>query len=275
MAWVNPTTRATGYLVPASVWNSDVVANPIALRAGESAWGVEQTTTSTGTQNDFSLSSISTYLRCNNATALVLTGFSVAGAAPPDGARVIVHNVGSSTVRVADQDSGSTAGYRAIHPSTRGQIIGANGAIGYVYDTTTNCWRMEWVEPGAPIAVAHSSGDYTANGSMTWTVESGDLTAFKYRQSGKIVWVSVLVETSSVGGTPDQQLLITLPNSFVSTVATGNLPAFVRDNGTNEVGPLSVAASGTTLRFFRSGAANWSASANNTSVGTNLMLEVN
>lgn len=34
MAWSNPSSRTTGYLVPASVWNSDCVDNPIALYGG-------------------------------------------------------------------------------------------------------------------------------------------------------------------------------------------------------------------------------------------------
>lgn len=34
MAWATPTTRTTGTLVTAAIWNSDVVDNPIALRAG-------------------------------------------------------------------------------------------------------------------------------------------------------------------------------------------------------------------------------------------------
>lgn len=31
MAWVSPTTRSTGDLITAAIWNSDVVNNPIAL----------------------------------------------------------------------------------------------------------------------------------------------------------------------------------------------------------------------------------------------------
>lgn len=32
MAWVSPSTRTTGTLITAAIWNQDVVANPIALR---------------------------------------------------------------------------------------------------------------------------------------------------------------------------------------------------------------------------------------------------
>lgn len=34
MAWVDPTSRATGYLIPASEWDQNVVTNPLVLRAG-------------------------------------------------------------------------------------------------------------------------------------------------------------------------------------------------------------------------------------------------
>lgn len=34
MAYVAPSTRADGYVVPAAVWNSDVVENPTAINAG-------------------------------------------------------------------------------------------------------------------------------------------------------------------------------------------------------------------------------------------------
>jgi len=37
MAWSTPSARAAGYVVPHTVWNTDVVDNPIALRAGEVA----------------------------------------------------------------------------------------------------------------------------------------------------------------------------------------------------------------------------------------------
>lgn len=34
MAWVTPTTRTTGALITAAIWNQDVVENPVALRTG-------------------------------------------------------------------------------------------------------------------------------------------------------------------------------------------------------------------------------------------------
>lgn len=37
MAYVAPSTRTTGTLITAAIWNQDVVANPIALYAGAMA----------------------------------------------------------------------------------------------------------------------------------------------------------------------------------------------------------------------------------------------
>jgi hypothetical protein len=34
MAWSTPSTRTTGTLITAAIWNQDAVDNPIALRAG-------------------------------------------------------------------------------------------------------------------------------------------------------------------------------------------------------------------------------------------------
>ena len=34
MAWVAPSSRSTGTVITAAIWNQDVVDNPIALRAG-------------------------------------------------------------------------------------------------------------------------------------------------------------------------------------------------------------------------------------------------
>jgi hypothetical protein len=142
------------------------------------------TTTATGSQNDLALGTTSqrVIVRCNNATALTITGIAGGFAART----VILENVGASTVKVAHQDSGSSAANRAISASTQGQIIGPNGRIELIYDATTERWRIASVEPGAPI-------DFTP----TWTgsggnpsIGNGTLTG-KYQQRGKVVWCEI------------------------------------------------------------------------------------
>lgn len=177
---------------------SGLLADPQTALAG-TARPTEETTTLTGTQNDYDLDARFTYLRCNNASALLLTGFKVAGGAPQAGDTVIIENVGTSTVRVAHQDTGSTAAYRAIWPSTRGQIVGANGRMVLVYDGTTSRWRGSVIDPGVPISIAYGSLTFAAT-SGTWTVESGDLIFFRYQQRGRVVTWFLQLSTTTVSG---------------------------------------------------------------------------
>lgn len=67
MSYVAPSTRSTGFLVTAAVWNQDVVANPIAVHAGEIAL------TSQASQ-DFIVASSATQLdRIDQAGVVIMT----------------------------------------------------------------------------------------------------------------------------------------------------------------------------------------------------------
>lgn len=100
---------------------------------------VVQTTTSTGTQNDFALTAGCTLLRCNNATLLTLTGF----AAGADGQRVQIVSVGAGQVNVTDQAAGSTAANRVITGNSATHAYEAGkGTLAIEYDVTTARWRI-------------------------------------------------------------------------------------------------------------------------------------
>lgn len=133
----------------------DQIAATITKKTLDDLRFVEQTTTSTGTQNDFAITSPTTLLRCNNATALILSGFAINGAAPKEGDRITVFNVGSSTVQVSNQDAGSTAANRVISPQC--QVISAGGKMELVYDSTTVRWRTEGAE-GVESVIALTDG---------------------------------------------------------------------------------------------------------------------
>lgn len=190
----------------------------------------EQTTSATGTQNDFSLSGRVTYLRCTGAAPL-FTGFTVGGAAPTAGDTVIIDRISAGTAKVAHQNTGSTAANRVIAPSTNGQIVGEAGRMMCIYDGTTSRWREACIDPGVPIDVAFTAGDFTGQSAMTWTVASGDLTTFKYQQNGTILSVWLEVRSSSVGGTPAANLLALIPGGFTASLV-GDGPVFGADNGT-------------------------------------------
>lgn len=234
----------------------------VAWATPASASATEQTTTSTGTQDNFSLSASVTYLRCNNASALTFDGFTVGGNAPAAGAVVIIDNVGSSTVKVAHQNTGSTAANRVICPSTNGQIIGAGGRMQLIYDATTSRWREEIIEPGTAITIPFNAADFTGNISMTWTLDSADLVGATYVQRGTQLLMNVIINSSTVGGTPNNELRMALPGGFTGA-GTATLIFFQRDNGTARTGLAQMLNSGTYVQLFKSDFTNYAASTNN------------
>jgi len=230
----------------------------------------EQTTTSTGTQNDFSLSASYTYLRCNNASALVLTGFSIGGSTPTAGDMVIIDNVGSSTVKVSYQATGSTAALRSITTSTSGQIIGAGGRLLGVYDNTTGRWRISLIQPGTAVTVAHAGLTFSGQGTLVWTVDSGDLITMNYMQFGTQVDYKISISNSSVSGAGDELRISEsslLPGGFTASVS-GVSPTFrIRDAaGGNDVGYCVYNASGVTLVFVKRTGGNFTTGTDTTNL---------
>ena len=294
MAWVAPSTRTTGTLITAAIWNQDIVDNELALRAGGIAIAsqaaldilyassatqfgrlalaalqsvrknaannaleafspvearVVESLSSTGTVNDHSLDGRSTLLLCSNASALVITGFSVVGATPTAGDEVIVFNDGSSTVRIADDDAGSTAAYRVLHPSVRGQILGVRGWAKYVYGSGSR-WKLVSVNPGNPIAIAFDAGNWSTNSTGSWTVVSGDVEINQFQQIGdRLRWQQSLSTGSDIVG-GDALMKLTLPNgaSWKNSSQPVNL-VWVNNNSVIYSAPNT--ASGTSLFLQR------------------------
>ena len=127
---------------------------------------------------------------------------------------------------------------------------------------------------GAWTTPTFSAGDYTASGSQTWTVASGDVTTMEYTIINKLMIVNWLIQTTTVGGTPATYLQIAIPASKTATklavVNTG-----VIDNGSpHEVGLATVAAAGTVIKISRNGGANWSAATNTTEVFGHMAFEI-
>lgn len=119
---------------------------------------------------------------------------------------------------------------------------------------------------------AYAGGNFTANGSMTWTVDSGDINANYYTLIGKTLFWTVQAANTTVGGTLNNELRVTAPGTFNQTcVGTFGYT----DNGTAGTGHFT-AASGTTyvaLRKDLSGP-NWTAATNNTIVSFSLACEI-
>jgi hypothetical protein len=236
---------------------------------------VVQTITLTGAQADVALTAGVTELRCNNASLLTLSGF----AAGTDGQRVDVVSVGAGQVDLAHQNVGSVAANRLLNYATSGNtsLAAGSGTATYEYDITTARWRLIGHEQGAWITPAYAAGNFTGTGSMTWTVDAGDVAVFSYRLSGRKLDVLLNLQTTSVGGTPSSQLQAAIPGGFTAAVAITNLPYTRNDNGVgNGFAIYQVSLNGALIRFFTDfGGSNWTAATNTTYIYAFLSIPVN
>ena len=97
-------------------------------------------------------------------------------------------------------------------------------------------------------AVTYASGNFTASAG-TWTVSSGDVSAFRYVEIGKTMHVSLNLQTTTIATTAPAELRVTVPNG--RTIAGSCSGSFVYyANGTYGSGLWS-ATSGTYVSLFR------------------------
>jgi hypothetical protein len=129
--------------------------------------------------------------------------------------------------------------------------------LGYNGGTSIERWASATVDAiyqvgrttanGNMTSPAFSAGDYTAEGSMTWTVASGDVSTYAYTFLGpKLMLVTAYIITSTVGGTPDDGLNVAIPASHTAAKAMA-VGCDVIDNGTAMSGAAHVQAGETVL----------------------------
>ena len=151
--------------------------------------------------------------------------------------------------------------------------IDANGNIKEVTGSVFSSITLAGSVVGAWTTPTFDAANFTANGSMTWTVASGDVQTYAYTILNKAMTVSFSIITSTVGGTPDTTLRIAIPAGKTATKAMFN-PCRVNDNGTVKPGYASVGASGTVINIdLTSG--NFAAATDATSVSGEITFEIN
>lgn len=192
------------------------------------------------------------------------------------GSIVTIKNTGSKNAFFAHL-SGTTALAKFRNMVTSGVTpIAPGGYISYISNGTD--WMLLDHKQGAPITIAFDATKYSASGSMTWTVDSGDVNANQYLVDGRIVeWLQRL-STTTVGGTPDSELHAILPNGYTCVASSlwnefgagDNTSSFVIASG----GPV---ASQAYVRIFKDmgSGGNWTASTNNTFVNYAIRIPVN
>jgi len=231
---------------------------------------VEQTTTSTGTQNDFDLNGHNVLLRCNNASLLTLTGFTVNGATPLHGSQVTIVGI-NAQVNFSHQ-AGSTAANQLFNFITSGPTPILLGSVKYIYDGTTSRWRLVDHEQGKWISIAFAAGDFTASGSMTWTVASGDQVTRKFYIKGRCVTYNALINTSTVGGVVSTELRVAFPG--YTMVDTMRCPCSISDNGVQAIGVADSVASASHIRVLKVASVVWTLSTDLTFVWFTNTFEV-
>lgn len=243
------------------------IVNSRALAAG---YSTQVDVTTTGTSNNYAVAQ-AFEIYWTGASAWTLTGMVPS----QDGDIRVFHNGSSGqSMWFKHQNTGSTTTNRFITDSLNGQIIGPGGSIGWRYNGTLDRWTILYFNPGAAITPGYSGTDYTANNSMTWTVDSGDVALCQFVQFGRRLFFDFVFSTTTVGGTPSTALQRVIPGGFTAN-KNQVIPIRVLDAGVSESGLAYVVGGGSvTIQFYRITAANWTASVNNTGVHGNIAIDV-
>jgi hypothetical protein len=233
-----------------------------------------QTTTATGTQNDFALTAGTRVLRCNNATLLTLNGLTPG----VDGQLLDIVSVGAGEVDLTPQAAGSTAAYRLIPYATVGQtpLAPASGTATLVYDGTTARWRLIAHEQGAWITPPFNAANFSAP-TGTWVVLGVQVNDYRYRLVGRTLHLEFFVGATNITGTP-ANLLLTLPNGHNPAPFNNSIGAiWTQSNGGAFTGGGTYSpGTGATINLYTTVAqtGNWAASAGNAAVLGSFTIEV-
>jgi molybdopterin-binding protein len=126
--------------------------------------------------------------------------------------------------------------------------------------------------------VAFSAGNFTANGSMTWTVASGDVTSYRWIEIGKTMIVSVYLSTTSVGGTVNSELRVAVPNgrniASTSQSFSSSGSATVVDNGVFRAGTWVASPGATYVSVRVAFTGTWTLSTDNTYVAATFIFPI-
>lgn len=165
-----------------------------------------------------------------------------------------------SAVEVDSPSAGKTLARAAVPNDLASAVI--------AIETTLGANPLSWTTP------AFDAGNFTASGSMTWDVGSSDVATFEYVILGKFMVFNFFLQTTTVGGTPDFNLQITIPAGKTSA-KTHIVPVYVIDSGTSSVGTASVSAAGTIVVIHKDVVGNqWSAATNATFVTGGITFEI-
>lgn len=150
-------------------------------------------------------------------------------------------------------------------------IASRNGDLTFaadLYEKARTTAMGHWLD------VPYSAGAFTASGSMTWTVESGDVVCYRYTLVGKTIFLNLELENTTVGGTVSNELRVALPAGVTCNrrVQVSNVRFF--DNGSLTDAYIHINGGGTYLSVFKSAGGNMTLSTHQTTVYAQLVFEM-
>lgn len=235
----------------------------------------EVTVPAVGTIDDLDFSNAS-LIRMTNPLDTTIRGL----AAGSPGQRVVIISAGAGNVFFAHQDDRSVEVNRLINFVTVGNtpLAAGIGAVTYVYDGTTNRWRLEGHQQGAYISREYAPGNFTASGLMTWTVMSRDVRVDRYMVENRNLTMNIRYADTSVGGTPSSELRVAIPGGYVVGGGESWQWCGVVDSDVLEAGACRAAATGDAfIRLYRAGTpgrVNYSTTTNTTEVQCIITFEI-
>ena len=150
-----------------------------------------------------------------------------------------------------------------LTPGSQGKVLAMGASV------------PQW-DGGAWVTPAFNAADFTAGGSQTWTVGSGDVTVYAYTLVGKTMTVAFKLDTTTVGGTPNPELRIKIPTGANAAKNIYNLFR-AADAGAAAVVGLALAVAGNPfISLFKdlTTTANWSAATDTTQVIGQITFEI-
>lgn len=147
----------------------------------------------------------------------------------------------------------------------------APGATGEIKTSAGLYERSRTTAIGGWINAPYAAGNFTASGSMVWTVGSGDVSVSRYQLTGDGLYWFFIFDTTSVSGTPSTDLIVTIPGGFTA-VSSDQVPAILYENATFSIGKAF--SLGTTVVIRHLDNSNWSAATNATAMSAFIPIKI-
>ena len=172
-------------------------------------------------------------------------GSIVSGASLPvsDTTAIVKGSTDPSKLLRIEVDGFTAETERVLTPQDKNYVIADNADVAAIGGA--------WVTP------TYAAGDFTATGSMTWTVEAGDVADYKYTIINKTMIVSFVISASVVGGTAATQLLVKVPAG--KTVVGGSIGFMTLHQGAWVASDCKIDDGETSIKCFVNitGSTNW------------------